>query len=58
MKLSHTLGATFTALTFATSTFAADQSIIVQSTTSTANSGLYDHLLPLFEDNRQKLCLE
>ncbi len=24
-------------------------SIIVQSTTSTANSGLYDHLLPLFE---------
>ena len=26
------------------------QAIIVQSTTSTANSGLYDHLLPLFED--------
>lgn len=50
MKLSHTLGATLAALTFATSTFAADQSIIVQSTTSTANSGLYDHLLPLFED--------
>ena len=25
-------------------------SIIVQSTTSTANSGLYDHLLPRFED--------
>ncbi|SVE49427.1 uncharacterized protein METZ01_LOCUS502281, partial [marine metagenome] len=23
--------------------------IIIQSTTSTANSGLYDHLLPLFE---------
>jgi len=27
----------------------ADESIIVQSTTSTANSGLYDHLLPRFE---------
>ena len=27
----------------------AGQSIIVQSTTSTANSGLYDHLLPLFK---------
>ncbi|PQO23248.1 sulfate transporter [Rhodobacteraceae bacterium WD3A24] len=26
-----------------------DDSIIVQSTTSTANSGLYDHLLPIFE---------
>jgi tungstate transport system substrate-binding protein len=29
---------------------AQEQSIIVQSTTSTANSGLYDHLLPLFQD--------
>ena len=28
----------------------ADDSIIVQSTTSTANSGLYDHLLPSFLD--------
>lgn len=28
---------------------AQEQSIIVQSTTSTANSGLYDHLLPAFE---------
>ena len=27
---------------------AAEQSILVQSTTSTANSGLYDHLLPMF----------
>lgn len=26
------------------------RSIIVQSTTSTANSGLYDHLLPIFQD--------
>jgi len=29
--------------------FADDGSIIVQSTTSTANSGLYDHVLPKFE---------
>ncbi len=28
---------------------AADESIILQSTTSTANSGLYDHILPIFE---------
>nr|WP_237267604.1 substrate-binding domain-containing protein [Sulfitobacter alexandrii] len=28
----------------------AQESIIVQSTTSTANSGLYDYLLPLFQD--------
>ena len=28
---------------------AADPSIIVQSTTSTANSGLYDYLLPSFK---------
>lgn len=28
---------------------AADKSIIVQSTTSTANSGLFDHILPMFE---------
>lgn len=29
---------------------AQDKSIIVQSTTSTANSGLYDYLLPMFKD--------
>ncbi|MEM8948986.1 MAG: substrate-binding domain-containing protein [Pseudomonadota bacterium] len=29
---------------------AEDEAIIVQSTTSTANSGLYDHLLPAFKD--------
>lgn len=29
---------------------AAQDSIIVQSTTSTANSGLYDYLLPIFQD--------
>ena len=28
----------------------ADEAIIVQSTTSTANSGLYDYLLPIFTD--------
>ena len=27
-----------------------ERSLILQSTTSTANSGLYDHLLPVFED--------
>jgi len=32
-----------------TPTSAADESIIVQSTPSTANSGLYDHLLPRFK---------
>ncbi len=30
--------------------WAAEKSIILQSTTSTANSGLYDHLLPIFTD--------
>ena len=50
MKLSQTLGASFVALTLAASAFAADQSILVQSTTSTANSGLYDYLLPIFQD--------
>ncbi|PPR63466.1 MAG: Tungstate-binding protein TupA [Alphaproteobacteria bacterium MarineAlpha4_Bin2] len=30
---------------------AQSRSIILQSTTSTANSGLYDHLLPIFEDD-------
>ena len=34
---------------------AADRFIIVQSTTSTQNSGLYDHILPLF---RQKTGIE
>jgi tungstate transport system substrate-binding protein len=33
----------------ASSAFAADKSIIVQSTTSTKNSGLYDFLLPRFK---------
>jgi tungstate transport system substrate-binding protein len=34
----------------APSSFAADKSIILQSTTSTANSGLYEHILPMFTD--------
>ncbi len=39
------------ALTMAASPAAAqDESIIVQSTTSTEASGLYDHLLPMFEE--------
>ena len=29
---------------------AAQETIVVQSTTSTANSGLYDHLLPIFHE--------
>ena len=37
------------AAAYATFASAADTSIIVQSTTSTKNSGLYKHLLPLFE---------
>ena len=36
-------------LTTATAALAADKSIIVQSTTSTKNSGLYEHLLPKFK---------
>jgi len=38
------------ALTMAVNPAAAEESIIVQSTTSTQNSGLYDHILPIFED--------
>ncbi|WP_112322072.1 substrate-binding domain-containing protein [Oceanibium sediminis] len=46
-----TLGpAVAAALLFAGSAMAQDQSIIIQSTTSTANSGLYDYLLPIFQD--------
>lgn len=38
------------ALAAATGAAAQDKSILVQSTTSTANSGLYDYLLPKFEE--------
>ncbi|MBU1210787.1 MAG: substrate-binding domain-containing protein [Alphaproteobacteria bacterium] len=35
---------------FSASVQAEDKSIIVQSTTSTANSGLYDYILPIFKE--------
>jgi len=38
------------ALSAAVNPAAAEDSIIVQSTTSTQNSGLYDHILPMFEE--------
>ncbi|RIA47200.1 substrate-binding domain-containing protein [Dichotomicrobium thermohalophilum] len=38
------------ALATAVNPLAAEDSIIVQSTTSTQNSGLYDHILPMFEE--------
>lgn len=41
---------TATAFGIAGPALAQDQSFIVQSTTSTANSGLYDYLLPIFRD--------
>lgn len=44
------LTASLLALTVASAASAQDTSIIVQSTTSTANSGLYDYLLPMFQD--------
>jgi tungstate transport system substrate-binding protein len=47
----HPLRTLLTAATLAlacVAASAADRSIILQSTTSTANSGLYDHLLPRF----------
>jgi len=45
-----TFGATALAFILAGPALAQDQSIIVQSTTSTANSGLYDYLLPIFQE--------
>lgn len=48
--LRTTIGATTLALILTGAAWAQDQSIIVQSTTSTANSGLYDYLLPIFQD--------
>ncbi|WP_121067726.1 substrate-binding domain-containing protein [Chachezhania antarctica] len=43
------LGAAAIAVAANSPVFAEDGAIIVQSTTSTANSGLYDHILPIFE---------
>jgi tungstate transport system substrate-binding protein len=48
--LRTTIGASALAIILAGGALAQDQSIIVQSTTSTANSGLYDYLLPIFQD--------
>ncbi|MGJ8604355.1 MAG: substrate-binding domain-containing protein [Marivita sp.] len=48
--LGKTLGAGAVALLLTGAAWAQDQSIIVQSTTSTANSGLYEYLLPIFQD--------
>jgi tungstate transport system substrate-binding protein len=47
--IARKLTATAVALVIA-GTACAQESIIVQSTTSTANSGLYDYLLPIFSD--------
>ena len=44
------LTATAVALIIGSAVWAQDDSIIVQSTTSTANSGLYDYLLPIFQE--------
>jgi len=43
------LFATILAICAGSPILAADTSIVVQSTTSTANSGLYDYLLPMFK---------
>ena len=45
------LFATIVAICSAAPALAAGNSIVVQSTTSTANSGLYDHLLPMFRQD-------
>ena len=44
------LAVCFALASLAGTAFAGDKSIILQSTTSTANSGLYDHLLPQFTE--------
>ncbi|MBS1300948.1 substrate-binding domain-containing protein [Loktanella sp. SALINAS62] len=48
--LNQTITMTACAIMMGGAAIAQDQSIIVQSTTSTANSGLYDYLLPIFQD--------
>lgn len=50
MMIRRFLGATALALLVVPQAVAQDQSIVVQSTTSTANSGLYDYLLPIFRE--------
>ena len=41
--------ASLVALTFATPAYAQDKSIVVASTTSTQDSGLFEYLLPIFK---------
>jgi tungstate transport system substrate-binding protein len=48
--LANRFTVTAVALIIGSAAWAQDESIIVQSTTSTANSGLYDYLLPIFQD--------
>ena len=48
--IKRTIGLAAIALALAGTATAEDKSIIVQSTTSTANSGLYDYLLPIFQE--------
>lgn len=50
MFTRHIYGAAAAAMAFAVPALAQDRPVLVQSTTSTANSGLYDYLLPMFED--------
>lgn len=50
LRKSLTILAVFGVVGVAGAAEAQEQSIIVQSTTSTANSGLYDYLLPIFRD--------
>jgi tungstate transport system substrate-binding protein len=47
---ANRLAATAAVLFIGGAAWAQDQAIIVQSTTSTVNSGLYDYLLPIFQD--------
>jgi tungstate transport system substrate-binding protein len=50
MTVRHILfGAVSAVALIATPSLAEDQSILVQSTTSTQNSGLYDYLLPIYQ---------
>ena len=48
--LTFAAAATAAGLAFGTPAVAQDKFIIVQSTTSTQNSGLYDYLLPIFQE--------
>lgn len=50
MTVKHTLASLSFAMILPLASFAqAEESILVQSTTSTKNSGLYDHLLPIVQ---------